>query len=162
MIKEDFMGAEEHFGVLVGQLHPESRALYDTSYHLRIETAYKGRNFILYEVEDGLPKVLDRVIVRDFECNEKDGASTQVTLQSTDEERIIGYGPEQVFDFPVFMWLPLTSRVRWGAPASNPYKGSLGFPLVLKTKSRLSLREPGVVYCETAASFAAEFGNAYF
>jgi hypothetical protein len=105
------------------------------------------------------PKILDRIIINDFVCNETDGASAELTSTATQRSMEIGYEPQMLFGHPVLIWIPLHTKVRWSAPPSNPHKGSLGFPLTLRTMSRHHLRERGIVYCETGPSFGAEFDS---
>jgi hypothetical protein len=153
------MDAVDHFAYFISLMPIPIQHIYHSNKAVRVETGHKGRNFIIYKMRDDHPKEIDQIIVNDFSCDEMVGASSEIELQSSGETMILDYTPQQVFDFPIFMWLPLSSKVRWAAPKSSPMEGSLGFPIAIRTRSRQGLREPGVVHCETGADFGREFGG---
>lgn len=157
MSNEDFMRPEEHFNVLLSDLPVDVQLKHDNLKHVRTEVAYRGRTFVIYRMEGRQPVTIDRITVNDFECDEDSGASTEVFSTKLGKVLEIGYAPVPLFDYPIFMWLPLHCKLRWSATASNPCKGSLGFPLVVRTQSRHHLREKKVIYCETGPSFGNEF-----
>jgi hypothetical protein len=154
--KESFLTPEEHFSSLVAQLGPRPRQLYEDTRHARIEMGFRNRPFVVYEIEGRDPKVLDTVAVADFDCNDLDGASVELRSRSG-SKLLVSYGPTQLFDYPVFISLPLSMSVHWQMNQSG--KQQLRFPLYIRTQSRKSLRERGVVYFEPAATFHSEFGT---
>lgn len=154
------MTAESHFAALVETIDKSTKDLYDKCRHNRVETAYHGREFIIYTVGDKGPVALDRIKVADFKCDDVDGATSQITSPKHGK-LVVDYIPQQLFDFPILLWLPLHTKTRWSAPASDPLNGSLGFPILIRTMSRFNLREKGIVYCETGPAFGEEFGNDY-
>lgn len=157
MQDNDFLAVEDHFDFLVDGLNDRDLKAYRQCKHTRPETAYKGRNFIVYKIIEGVMHEIDRIIVDDFTANGEHGASCFLISQNTKRSVSVGYAPTRLFDYPVFMWLPLHSKLRWGATETTLHQGSLAFPVVVRTRSRLGLREAGITYCETGLSFGMEF-----
>jgi hypothetical protein len=156
---ENFMAVEDHFSRLLEAVSPEVQKLYDDCRHVRSEVAFAGRNFVVYEMVGREPEVIDRIFVNDFSCNEADGTTCEITSKVLQSTVVIGYEPQKLFDYPVLVWLPLHAKLRWSAAPSTVHKGSLGFPLTVRTMSRLHLRERGVVYFETGTAFGQEFND---
>lgn len=151
------MAVQEHFQVLLDDCDADLVRLYFECRHVRVETAFKDRHFLIYEMKDDEPRVIDRLIINDFDCNEEFGCSTEITSCNLNQTITVGYEPQQLFDYPVVVWLPLHGKIRWSAWPSDPKRGSLGFPIAVRTISRLHLRERGVVYCETGTAYRQEF-----
>lgn len=157
MNDNDFLPVEEHFDRLVEGLNARDLTVYRQGKHVRVETAYKNRNFLVYRMIDGKPVELDRIIVNDFSADEERGTSTSLVSMATKRTLTIGYSPVRLLDYPVFMWLPLHGKLRWGATEQTLHQGSLAFPIAIRTRSRFGLRESNVIYCETGQSFGTEF-----
>lgn len=158
-ITENFLDYESHFAALVNQMPEPEQRLYNAGRHTRVETAYFGRNFVVYRMGREGPLLLDRLVIQDFHCDDQAGASAQIKSKTTGETVLLSYRPLKILAFDFFMFLPLDIRTRWSAPASNLNKGSLAFPIVLRTPSRLGLQERGVTYCETGKDYGKEFGK---
>lgn len=156
---ENFLSVEEHFDRLVAGMDKDSIELFRKCKNTRVETAFKGRTFIFYEIANREAAVLETLTVEDFSADETVGASTEVR-RSTGETLVVSYAPVRMWEFPVFMHVPLHTKLRWAVGPRDIVNGSLGFPLCVRTLSRLHLRERGVVYCETGVSFAREFEQA--
>lgn len=156
---ETFLSLPEHFQELLDGIPADVRAFYESCRHVRSETAYRNRHFFVYRMSGREPEVIDKIIVNDFECNDHDGASCEVTSQSLQLTKTISYTPEKLFSYPVMVWLPLHTKLRWSAAAGQHSKGSMGFPLTVRTASRFHLRERDVTYMETGAAFFEEFGT---
>lgn len=157
MHDSDFMPVEDHFARLVAGMNPEDFSLYSRAQHVRVETGFAGRQFIVYQMEGRQPKELDRIVVNDFTCTDLHGSTAEISSLNTGETLVLGYVPAKLFDYPVFACLPLHGKVRWSAFEEAIDNGSLGFPIVIRTMSRLHLRERGVTYVETGVSFGKEF-----
>lgn len=157
--QEDFMDVTEHFDRLVERLGKQERDLYGQMQHVRVETAFRDRHFIVYTINDkDEPQIIDKLTVTSFMCDDLDGASFEIHSRVRDQYQIIGYKPMQLFEtYPVFMFLPLHSKLRWAAPASSIENASLAFPVVIRTQSRHNLWEKGVTFCETSVAFFSEF-----
>lgn len=155
----EFLNTIPHFDLLVGKLPAADQRAYNLCRHTRVETAFSGRQFVLYRCERGEPKILDVVTVEDFEVSPSVGATAFMLSEATNSEIEVGYTPVNVGS-GVFIFLPLHAKIRWDI--RNPTEldsGSLGFPLVIKVQSRNHLREPGVTFFETTVSFYKEFGQ---
>jgi hypothetical protein len=159
MQNNDFMPLADHFSALIKTLKKDDKLLYAKATHTRPETAYRGRHFIIYTMNEGQPVEMDRLIVKDYIVDDKDGASTKIHSVAKDQDLIVGYRPTKLFNYPVFMWLPLHSVVKWSTSRGQEHTGSLGFPVVIRTMSRLGLREPYITYCETGFDFGREFNS---
>lgn len=155
-----FLHVVDHFEMLLNEAPPSVKTLHAKLRHVRQETAFVGREFVVYEATpSGSPRVLTRLTVTDYRVDPDFGA--QAWLQATDGTQIeVDYRPARLLAFPVLIYLPLHSKVRWDLREGESVDGgSLAFPVVLRTQSRFSLRERGVVYIETALSFEREFGT---
>lgn len=151
------MSAEDHFERLVETLHPSTLSLYRQTKHVRIETAYRQRQFIVYKIVRREPEILDRIMVNDFICDDEVGATTELMSVKRNERISVGFAPVQLFHHPIFVCIPLHPKLRWSTTPDKPQSGSLGFPLVIRTMSRLNLRERGIIYMETGPEFSKEF-----
>lgn len=157
-MQDDFMSVTDHYDRLVNSLDPATRMVYDSTKHARVETGYRGRNFIIYSMIGRTPHVLDRIIVNDFNCDDEHGATAELLSVQTGKTLIVGYAPMQILRHPVFVCIPLHAKIRWsGDGKSDVNSGSLAFPLLVRTQSRLHLREKGVTYFETGPTFGQEF-----
>lgn len=157
MTDNDFLAVEDHFDRLVEGLNARDLKAYRQCKHTRPEAAYVGRNFLVYTMINGEPQELDRLIVDDFNANGEHGASTIIVSTKTSRTIEVGYTPVRLLDYPAFVFIPLHSRLRWGASEKSLHKGTLAFPVVVRTRSRFNLREEGVTYVETGRSFGEEF-----
>ena len=140
----DFLTVEDHFELFIDGLNTHDLKGYRGCKHTRTETAYKGRNFLVYKMVDGKPVELDRIVVNDFSACDEYGASTSLVSLTTKQTLTVGYAPMRVFDYPLFVWIPLHSKLRWATTQQAMHKGSLGFPLNVRTRSRFGLRETHV------------------
>lgn len=157
MQDKDFMSVNAHFDAMVAQLPPAQAETYRGTKHARVETAFRNRHFVVYDMVGRTPHVLDRIIINDFTCDDEKGASAELTSTDSGQTLIINYRPQQLFRFPVFVAIPLHTKIRWGALEDDIDGGSLAFPILIRTRSRLHLRERGVTYCETGPAFGQEF-----
>jgi hypothetical protein len=155
---KDFLPVSEHFNTLLTNLTPQELELYNSLRHVRVETGFRDRAFIVYRYTEAGPEQLDKLLVTSFRCDHRRGMMMEIFSEAYGYEETISYTPVDPFEYPFFMWLPLHSKLRWDS--SDPLsKGSLGFPIVLRTASRMHLREVGKLYCETSPTFYKEFDS---
>ena len=160
-MQDSFMLVEDHFIQLVERLDKSTQDTYHACKHKRIETAFAGRNFVIYEMIDRLPVILDRISINDFRCDSAEGASMEVFSSFTKQRMIVDHSPTQLFGYPVLMALPLHNKLRWSSAKSDIKNGSLAFRVLINTESRNGLRESGVIYCETGPSYGTEFESSH-
>lgn len=151
------MPPTEHLDRLVEGLPPAQQEAYRSLRHARVETAYRNRTFILYDMRERDAFVLEKLTVLDYECDDSSGASCEVRAERSGKVFTVGYTPCLIAPHNVFIFLPLQGKLRWSSRPSALFKGSLGFPLVVRTQSRLHMRERDVTYCETGVQFSQEF-----
>ena len=155
-----FVSKEAHQDALLATLTPEDYQAYQSLKHTRAEPCYRGRMFVVYEMAQGRCVVRDQVEVLDFVCDDQDGASTELRSRTTGKRMKISYRPARLFDFPIYVWMPLCTRARWCADEDMAGKtGSLAFDLTIRVQSRRGLRDHGTVYFETAKAWSDEFVN---
>ncbi len=156
---QQFMTPGEHFDKLVLQLNDADRERYQAMTHSRAEVGYRNRNFVVYEVVRREPVVIDNIKVLDFMADDQIGATCELRSEELGKTITVGYLPERLFGYNVFIHLPLHSKIRWSTTPDDPRGGNLAFDLVIRTKSRYHLRERGITYFETGIGFAREFEN---
>ena len=161
-MKNDFLSASEHFDRLLGACSAADIHAYRALMNTRTEEAYGGRTFVVYEYIRGQAYPLDHLRVVGFECDDQVGASVELESTRSKRQIIVGYSPVKLFEHPVFLWLPLHAKLRWSARSkdADAGKGSLAFPICIRTKSHFHLREEGVTYCETGVAYGREFERA--
>lgn len=107
---------------LVSQMPEDERAAYLKFGHLRIESAFAGRVFILYR-PTGLnalnrhrePHVLSTLLLTDFMCDAKGGSSTKLVDQTNGMTMTVSHPPKRIFDYELFMAMPSRMLLRWDA-----------------------------------------------
>ena len=157
-MSKGFLPPDELYKYLANNIDDDSKAVLATMKHTRIEAAYRNRKFIVYEMEGSQPLKLGTISVVDFVCDDDDGCSTQLQwLENPGDIIPVGYEPAQLWDFPIFVHLPVHQKVRWSAREDNVDDCSLSFLLVVRTQSRYHLRERGVVYLEPYRTYQEEF-----
>ena len=141
------------------QLDPDAFRAYHRTLHARVETAAPGAEFVIYRMVGGEPLVLTNIQVIDLSGDDM-GLSSEILDITTGDKMYVDYSPKQLFDYPIFVALPLHCRVHWRSiPEDVGSSGTLTWPLYIRTGSRVHLREVGVIYCEAAADFSREFSN---
>lgn len=156
MSKDSFLTAEKHFDALIKTLPEDQLEQYHGMRHVRVEECFDKRTFIVYEMADRGPVLLDHLVVVDFYCDHEFGATTIIANQAKQEIEV-GYKPVRLWDYDVFVFLPLHLKFRWSTTHKKIGQGSLAWQMCLRTKSRLHMREADVTYCETGVNFAREF-----
>ena len=124
MSNTPFITKEQHFQTILDRLEPMKRALWEGMRHIRPEVMFRGRRLRVYRMEGDEPLILDDLVIEDFHCDDEDGASTTILRPSTGERLIVGYEPQLLWDYPIFVFLPLAVRARW-----VPRDGNLSEPI---------------------------------
>ena len=157
-MSKGFLTPDALYRHLADGIDDDSKAVLSTMKHTRIEAAYRNRKFIVYEMRDRAASKLATVCVLDFLCDDDDGCSTQLEwMERPGEILTVGYEPTQLWDFPIFVHLPVHQKVRWSAREDDVSNCSLSFMMVVRTKSRYHLRERNIIYMEAHRTFHEEF-----
>lgn len=157
MTDQNFLKPSDHFDALLDTLPADEQREYLSLKHARSEACYRGRTFVVYRMAGGEPDILDHLTVQDFTASDTRGTSVSMISRECGESQVFGYTPSRLFTFPVYIFLPLHGKLRWSTTRDKLGKGSLAFDIVLRTASRYTLRDKGVVYCETGVTFYSEF-----
>lgn len=153
---KDFHPVTELFDNLVEQLPDQHYNLWHKLGHIRVETGFRGRRFLVYQIDRGQPGVIDTLTITDYLVDSRDGARMFLASDLHGEEIQVGYRPAKLWGYRAFMALPLHSQVRWSS-AGELEEGKLAFPVLIKQQSRFSMRDVGVDMVETTTSYAREF-----
>lgn len=156
-MSKGFLMPEDFYKVLADEISDEEKEVLDTMRHTRIEAAYRNRKFIVYQMDNGHPEELATLNIKDFVCDDDFGCSTEIECVETGEIVTIGYHPTQIFDYPIFVHLPVNQKVRWSARDDDPDDRSLSFLMVVRTQTRRHLRERDAIYMETLRAYHGEF-----
>ena len=154
---QEFLAPGVHFEALLATLPQEQQELYRRLNHIRQEPSFRGRSFVIYGIRNRQPEIIDELKVLDFIANDSVGASCEIRSDRTGKTLTVGYAPVQVFNYPVFMHLPLHAKLRWSTTEGRVHTGKLAFDIAIRTETRISLRERQVIYCETGVNYAKEF-----
>lgn len=148
---------------------PESERLQHLRFgHLRIESAFAGRVFILYR-PTGLnalkqhrePHVVGSLLLTDFMCDAIAGSSAKLVDQTNGATMALGHVPRRIFDYELFMAMPSRMMLRWdGRAVDNKILRSLSFAVLIKTKNKSDFYSQGNLYCESPNSFLKLYPNA--
>lgn len=118
----DFLRDKDSDDELVDRMPAPERSLCRTFGHLRIESAFADRLFILYR-PTGLnalkqhrePHIVTTLLLSDFMCDSKAGSSAKVVDTANGMTMAIGHVPRRVFDYELFMAIPTRMYLRWEA-----------------------------------------------
>jgi hypothetical protein len=160
-MKKAFIHPTEHFNHLVEQMEDDEYDLFHELKATHVQTGYRGRNFVVYQIDEGgLPVILDKWEMLDFEATDDSGASTEIRSHRTGDTLIVGHDPIRIPGLDVFVWMPLHGRHTWDVIPDNegrPGEYSLGFNFCIKVRSRRHPLESGVHHCETGKFFFETF-----
>ena len=156
-----YLTDEENLAELIAAMPEHEQAPFSEMGASRIEAAFKGRVLVLYK-PNGLtkegqhrePVVLTTVEFVDFLCDSSDGADFTIRDVRAGETMTIGHQPTRLFDYNVFLHIPLTYRMRYDARrVDGGVQRSLVFPVSVYTRNRSSNYSAGVHYAETPNRF---------
>lgn len=162
-MSSQYLSNEENLADLEAQMLEADRPAYDEFKHLRIESGFIDRIFVVYR-PTGLteqnthrdPEILTQVRVVDFTATARFGCSLTLEDMGTGQVQTVGHVPERLFHYNVFVAVPPFHRLRWDA---RPYKGavkrSLAFGVMVKQKTRSDHYSMGVTMLETPSGFQA-------
>lgn len=123
-------------------------------------SAFVGRDFIIYECR-GLskrPVILNRLRVKDFESGYEYGSEALILNPHEAEGEWIGHIPQQLWDYPIYMGIPIDMRLYWQARrVGGEVKNTLLFGVDLYTEEVPSRFTNGAIYCDTPKRLQAQY-----
>lgn len=157
-MKGEFFDVRENLADLVTHMPEEDQHRFHKYGHMRIESAFIDRQFIVYKPQ-GLtkggqhnpPEILNVIRIVDFSVDARNGCQVVLKEEQTQQELAVGHVPRRVYGFPIYMCVPARVEVRWdGRRLENGRVWrSLSFAVLLKTKNKSDFYSPGNTYIET-------------
>ncbi len=126
--------------------------------HVRVEVLKAGDELVAYEIVGRRPKVLDLIEIDSISIDPDLGVKIHLGSNLRDDSFDLDVLPRKPFGLDVFAFVPLNPGLRFEPTAESIERGTLSFPLVIRTKSRLSMFEAGVVHLEKRKDYEATFG----
>ena len=156
------MSATQTYKRMLGRLKKEDQELFHFLGHGRVETCFVDRVFLIYHMVNEKPVVIDRVIVTGFSTDTQRGAHMGIKSVLSGNTIGIGYGPVKLWDYPIFLSIPMYHKVGWAVAESDAdsLRGSLSWQVYILTEDRMHMRQPRVTYMETGPEFGREFNDA--
>lgn len=162
-----FLGDTESLKDLESRMMSPDREIYQSFRHMRVESAFLGRIYIIYKPtglgEDNLhrdPDVLGQVKVTSFRCEGKYGCEIEFEDTATGEVMRVGHVPKRLFDYDVFIAVPPLARLRWdGRYYEGSVRRSLAFGILIKTRTRSDYYSAGATMAETPKGFRSLYPN---
>lgn len=151
------MSPDQYYQHLVDTLEPEVKQLYDRTKNVHIEFAWVGRRFVVYQMDGHDPLKLDTLVVDQIDMNDETGTVVVLVSEASGRELTVSHRPVQIWQHPVLLAVPCQAQYRYTAAHDDPNRCVLSFPILVRPLSRYSLRERGVVHCETEVNYNREF-----
>lgn len=162
----NYLSDAENLNDLVGRMPEEDRAVFSSFGHMRVESGFVGRLFVVYRAT-GLnvdkthknPEILTTVRLGQFQCDSKNGASVVLTDNVTGQTMTVGHTPARLFHYPIFVAIPPHARLRWDArpKGDGEMTRTLAHSMLIKARNRSDFYSMGNTYCETPNDFRALF-----
>ena len=128
-------------------------------------SAFVGRIFVIYEAQGkgNPPRILNRLKVLKFECNEEFGSDTFILNTEAQDRLWFGHTPEQIWDYPIFLSVPIENRLHWQSSRNEEgvIKQTLLFGVEFRTKDHPSNCTPGAIYGLSPNRFHELYSNVY-
>lgn len=144
--------------LVLSYLPIEHARLYRMFHHVRVEVLRAGDQLVAYEMAGRSPQIRDIIEIDSLEIDPKSGLIVHAGSNKTDEAVEISVLPQLLLGLRVFVFLPLNPGLRFEPSPSDIHQGELCFPLVIRTASRMSMREQGVLHLEKRKDFEETFG----
>jgi hypothetical protein len=168
-MESDFFDVRENLADLVTHLPDEDQRRFQNYGHMRIESAFVDRQFIVYKPtgltkggQHNPPEILNVVKVVDFSVDPRNGCQVVLKEQQTEQELVVSHVPRRLYAYPVYMCVPAKLEVHWDARRLENWRvwRSLSFAVLVKTKNKSDFYSRGNTYLETPNSFGKLFPNA--
>jgi hypothetical protein len=167
MSSHSYLGDAESLKDLESRMVSPDREIYADFKHLRVESAFLGRIYVVYK-PTGLtssnihrdPEILGQLKVIGFVSDGQRGSTIELENLSTGEVLSVSHIPRRIFDFDAYVASPPFQRLRWdGRVMSGTVKRSLAFGILLKTRTRSDYYSAGATMVESPKAFRELYPN---
>lgn len=164
-----FVSQEDNVADLISRIEESDAEEYSKLGHVFTEAAFVNRRFLLVEFQgkmrDGsvkAPVIQGAVRVFGFGADHANGSSVEVKDEATGSVLYVQYVPTKLFDYPVFVSIPVYHQLKWEAVelADGSYMRNLVFGLCFKQQSHPRFQNKGNVAVMTPNEFKLMFGVA--
>lgn len=163
-----FVSEKYNLADLVAHMPQDDQKLYQSFGYVFTEAAFYNRRFVVVKLAgkstSGKPKppvVLGAARVVGFSATHLAGC--KMTLQDEESERLlqVGHTPTRLFNFPVFVSVPIYQGVKWEAKemSDGSYRRALVFGTCFKQQSALKWFNRDNVAVLTHNDFEETFGR---
>lgn len=161
MSSHQYLGDAESLKDLESRMTSPDRETYEGFKHLRVESAFLGRIYIVYK-PTGLtaenthrePEVLAQIKVVDFHSSAREGSSIKLENLDTGETMTVSHIPKRLFGYDAYVASPPFQRLRWdGRLVQGTVKRTLAFGILFKTRTRSDFYSAGATMVESPKVF---------
>ncbi len=166
-----FLSQKENLASLISKMSPDEAMEYSKFGHLRIESAFEDRVFIVYQprgpragrtlTEQREPKVLTTVRVKSLTTDIRNGAQVRLFDEASGTEMTVGYVPKKLFGYPIFVSIPAEMNLKLGGQLreDETVSHSFTFTFLIKSRNESSFYSTDNTYMETPVNFKRLFPN---
>lgn len=156
-----YLGDKESLEDLESRMMSPDREIYKGYRHLRVESAFIGRIYVIYkptglnaEKTHKAPEVVGQIKVTGFTCEARRGCEMVIEDLGTGATCNVGFIPQRLFNYDVFVAVPPFQRLRWdGRPSEGGIRRSMAFGILLKTRTRSDFYSAGATMVESPKGF---------
>lgn len=167
MSSHQYLGDTESLKDLESRMSSPDREVYESFRHLRVESAFLGRIYIIYKPtglteknEHREPEVLGQIKVIEFEASARDGSTIRLENLQTGEVMSVSHIPKKLFGFDAYVASPPFQRLRWdGRLVQGTVRRSLAFGILIKTRTRSDFYSCGATMVESPKVFRELYPN---
>jgi hypothetical protein len=158
---------EENIRDLASRIDPHQAGLHASLGNKYTEAAFVGRRFLIVRTNGRSktgpkpPTVLGSVEIDDFNCSSTTGSAMRIRNLECGASITVGYVPIRLFEFPIFVSVPIAQGVK--SEARRKWNGQTSRKLVwgicLKQHSLPKFSNPGSVSIVTPKEYKNIFGS---
>ena len=157
----------ENLADLIARIDQSERPLYDGLGHIFSEAAFINRRFLVVTTQGATsegprqPKYESCVVVTNFICTPRNGSVITLSDSATGRSMQAGHVPVRLFNYPVYVSVPIYQGVRWEAreQPDGSYRRTLVFGICFKQRSSLKFYNRGNVAVVTPNEYRRHFGD---
>lgn len=154
---------------LVDRMPAEESEEFNKFGHMKIESGFENRVFIVYEprgkrsgqeklIEQREPKVLTTVRVIGLTTDLRYGAQALIRDEGTGAEMVVRYVPKKLFNYPIYISLPAEMSLKLSEfQKENGVQKLVTFALLVKSRNKSDFYTVGNTYMESPNKFKELF-----